>query len=203
MLYGREMNLPVDLMFPDKSENAQKQIERCGPAYVEWIREHLARAHEFARLHLHQSAIRQKRNYDKRSKFRTKLQIGDLVRYHRPSLEVGNKFSLPWVGPYKVVELVGDYDVKMRLCRGKHHQVVGIPTTVHLNDVKLYGKPTTSEEESDIESEPTRVIRKHNPRHRPKDKPQVTSDTDSDSEVPEGRRRSKRIRNKNKPSGAT
>jgi transposase InsO family protein len=201
MLYGREMNLPVDLMFPDRSGRAQKQIERCGPAYVEWIREYLTRAHQFARHHLRKAAIRQKRNYDKRSKFRTKVSVGDLVRYRRSALECGNKFGLPWVGPYKVVDFVGDYDVKIVLVRGKLHREAGIPTTVHLNDVKLYGKPTTSEEESD--TEPTRKLRIHNPRHRPKDHSRHSPEnTDSDSEdEDEPRRRSRRLRNKSPVTG--
>jgi hypothetical protein len=143
------MNLPVDLMFPVKKRGEITEIggTPCGPGYVEWVKRSLASAHDFARKHLKMAAIRQKRNYDKRSKFLPIVKVGDLVRYKRPALQVANKFNLPWVGPYKVTKLVGEIDVEIAFWRGE--KAVGRKVVVHINDVKPYGRINTSSDEEE------------------------------------------------------
>jgi hypothetical protein len=192
MLYGREMSLPVDLMFPVKDHRSTGSV--CGPEYVEWLRQSMASAHEFARRHLAMAAVRQKRAYDKRSKHQPKgLQVGDLVRYKRPALQVANKFNLPWVGPYKVIRLVGEIDVEIAFWRGG--KAVGRRSVVHLNDVKLYGRINTSSEEELIIDVENDLLPGHSPNTQIPEPSQTTSTgLEDDLEVP--LRRSNRLKHK-------
>ena len=111
MLYGREQNLPVDIMYPTGQDT---NVPQCGPEYSEWVRRAISSAHDFARAHLDKSAIRQKRGYDANAKHRPPFKRGDKVRYYYPPLKQGNKFAKPWVGPFTVVRKVTDVDYRIR-----------------------------------------------------------------------------------------
>ena len=60
MVYGREANLPVDLMY----DRVPEELPGCPQYYVDFLRQGLTAAHSFAREHLQKAASRQKRNYD-------------------------------------------------------------------------------------------------------------------------------------------
>ena len=136
MVYGRECNLPADIMFPD----IKNPVPQCGPEYVEFIRRALDSAHEFARNHLKHAAIRQKRNYDRRAMERPQFKVGDLVRYYYPPARVGNKFALPWFGPYEVIGTPTpvDYTIKRLADPSKTR-------TVHMDALKPYHEPYTAQ----------------------------------------------------------
>ena len=91
------------------------ELPPCGPEYVEYLRRTIRSTHSFAREHLRKSAIRQKRGYDAYAKARDAFQIGDYVRYYYLPLTQGNKFALPWTGPWKIVEKPTEIDYKITL----------------------------------------------------------------------------------------
>ena len=112
MVYGRELNLPVDLMFPSAHEEDNPP---CGPAYVEYLRKAITTAHDFARDHLQKAAIRQKRGYDAYTRDRPAFKDGDLVRYFYLPLTQGNKFARPWTGPWRIISKVTEVDYRISL----------------------------------------------------------------------------------------
>ena len=134
MLYGRELNLPVDIMYPTAAETGA--VPQCGPEYVEWIRRALANAHDFARARLDKSAIRQKRGYDAHAKGRPAFAEGDKVRYYYPPLKQGNKFAKPWIGPFTVLKQVTDVDYRIRRDSDPDRVLV-----VHIDNLKKYEGP--------------------------------------------------------------
>ena len=111
MLYGREMVLPIDLMYPSPQDF---RCPQCGPEYVEWVRRALMSAHLFAREHSNAAILRQKKGYDSRSKEREYLKIGSYVRYYYPPEMQKSKFARPWLGPYEVIEKVTDVNYKIK-----------------------------------------------------------------------------------------
>ena len=134
MVYGHEMRLPVDLMFPGPRK---PPLPSCAPEYVEFLRRALRSAHEVARAHLGQSLIRQKRGYDAHAKQQVSFNPGDLVRYYYPVVANRNKFARPWLGPYTIVEKVTEVDYRIeRLSDPKK------PRVVHYDNLKPYiGRP--------------------------------------------------------------
>jgi hypothetical protein len=144
MLYGREANLPVDLMFPSSATFEAR--EYCGPRYVEWVRRAIASAHDFARQHLEKSAVRQKRGYDVYAKDRAPFEEGDLVRYYHYPSRQANKFALPWLGPYKIVKRIGPVDYQIRLQSNPKKESI-----VHVDKLKPYEVgPESGSEEQDM-----------------------------------------------------
>jgi hypothetical protein len=131
MVYGREANLPVDLMFP--SASSYQGPSGCSHEYVDWVRRALASAHDMARQHIGKAAIRQKRGYDIRAKTRPPFEVGDLVRYYYLPLRNVNKFALPWVGPYRIVKRIGVVDYRIALVSDPDRVRV-----VHIDDLKSY-----------------------------------------------------------------
>ena len=129
MVYGRECNLPVDVMY----DTVPDVIPTCPQYYVEFLRKGLTSAHAFAREHLKKAAIRQKRNYDKKTSHRQPFKEGDLVRYYYPPLRQKSKFALPWTGPWRVVEQKSSVDYRIEL--------VSCPTkrrVVHYDSLKPF-----------------------------------------------------------------
>ena len=113
MVYGREMTLPVDLMYPSAQDFGR--VPQCGPEYVEWVRRAISSAHIFARLHLEKAAVRQKRGYDCRAKERDPLVVNTLVRYYYPPILQKSKFARPWLGPYRILRRCTKMDYEIQL----------------------------------------------------------------------------------------
>ena len=129
MVFGREMTLPVDLMYPTAAETADHP--NCPSEYVEWVRKSLATAHDFARATLHKSATRQKRGYDARAKARPPFNVGDKVRYYYPPAKQGNKMAAPWKGPFTILKQVTDVDYRIQLDANPNRVIV-----THLDNLK-------------------------------------------------------------------
>lgn len=131
MVFGREQNLPVDLMYPTAAETAPET--QCGPQYVEWVRRAIASSHQFARSHLDKAAIRQKRGYDAHAKARPSFNPDDKVRYYYPPAKQGNKFARPWIGPFTVLAKVTDVDYRIRRDSDPDRVLV-----THIDNLKPY-----------------------------------------------------------------
>ena len=143
MVYGRECNMPIDIMF----DKVPADIPRCPQDYVDFLRHALTASHTFAREHLRQAALRQKRNYDKKATDTANYKIGDLVRYYYPPLRQKSKFARPWTGPWRIVELTSTVDYRIELVSNTKKRRV-----VHHDSLKPFegtGRFTDSDSSSD------------------------------------------------------
>ena len=104
-MFGREINLPVDLMVgcPNKSETLSEHD------YVSDLRERLEIAHDYARRHFQCSANRQKKYYDIKMSGEP-YRTGDFVWLYTPVKKVGvsPKLQIFGDGPYLVLERLSD-----------------------------------------------------------------------------------------------
>ena len=133
LVYGRETNLPIDLMIPGSHQSDIKAQNY--PDYVQFVRTALQSAHTFARRHMGQALVRQKRGYDVHAKNRSSFKVGDLVRYYYVPIKNRNKFACPWIGPYKVINTMTEVDYRIqRLARPKDTRVV------HIDHLKPFEK---------------------------------------------------------------
>ena len=164
LVYGRELTLPVDLMYgrPDEGYSGQSQ-------YVSDMQRRLDAVHSFARdtASLHNS--RTKRRYDLRADT-SLFETGDLVWLANPQRTKGvcPKLTNPWEGPYTVRSRRND--VLYRLQKGPRAQ----PKLVHRDRIRAYRGVPITERWKTISNrhEPTRVDdtaprKSARPHHRP------------------------------------
>ena len=62
LMFGREVRLPVDIMYGDRQSSIGTPT--CSLEYVEWVRNTMQNAYRMVRENLQKSAVRQKRGYD-------------------------------------------------------------------------------------------------------------------------------------------
>ena len=133
MMLGREITLPMDLMYPIPDSDLPYN---CPIEYVEWVREAMEGGFEHARNHLAKAAERQKRNYDARAQKRS-FKVGDWVlRFYHPNV-TRDKLNAPYTGPFLIVKIVGEVDYRIQ------KNARATPFTVHVDDLKLYHGPDT------------------------------------------------------------
>ena len=191
MIYGRESNLPVDLVFPHQDDPIEIP---CGIEYVDFIRNAIKTTHEYAREHLRKSAIRQKRGYDAHAKHRPEFAVGEHVRYYYRPLTAGNKFARPWTGPWTILRQLTEVDYKIGKVSNPHKQRV-----VHIDNLKPYegdiDDPTFTMSSTDSESIPdvgtTRSVEKED--GKTSSEP-AESESSRSSEPSRQARRKKRVR---------
>jgi hypothetical protein len=121
MLFGREINQPVDIILGTASVN---QNHNSSPAdHVTKLRETLSKVHTVARDCLHTSQMRQKRDYDLRLK-ESKYNIGDLVYQIDSATKLGqcSKLRPIWKGPYVVSQVLSP--MLYKIVGRKHEKVV-------------------------------------------------------------------------------
>ena len=108
MVYGRETNLPVDLMFPPPIQEIpwRKGSKDCYCEYVEHLREQLTAAFTRAQTTLKVAAERQSRNYHGRFHKR-KFKPGEWVLYFNKRLSTYTLHT-GWSGPYVIVRKLND-----------------------------------------------------------------------------------------------
>ncbi len=104
MMFGREIQLPVDIMFggdPSPGETPQE--------YVKLLRDHLKAAYSTVRERMRLVQKQQKQQYDRRSTG-GRYMVGELVWLHSPAVPRGKaaKFHCPWKGPYRVFKVLSD-----------------------------------------------------------------------------------------------
>ena len=126
LMLGREILLPIDLMFPCSSLPSYK----CRTEYVEWVKKTMEDNFERVRFNLKSVAQRQKRYFDDRTKLH-QFRKGDWVlRFYPPNLR--NKLKSLYIGPYLVIGQPGA--VTYTLQRDPSHR----PVTVHVDHIKRY-----------------------------------------------------------------
>ena len=128
MLYGRECNLPLDLVV-----GSPHLTPKCPVVYVEKIKDRLQDAHSFARDKLKVSASQQKRAYDRCAGSARRFHPGDNVMYYYPPKK--QKLDRPWVH-YIVIRAVDSqpYASLYEIAKDKHDR----PRQVHIDSLKEY-----------------------------------------------------------------
>ena len=106
------------------------QCPRQFPEYAWRLQDRLESAHLFALEQQQRAGVRQKRNYDVKSKGRH-FQAGELVWVFNPKRTKGRcpKLDSPWVGPRRVLERLGEVVYRLHL-PPKGRRVVPGPMTV-------------------------------------------------------------------------
>ncbi|CAC5395695.1 Retrovirus-related Pol polyprotein from transposon 297,Retrovirus-related Pol polyprotein from transposon 17.6 [Mytilus coruscus] len=131
MLFGREVNLPVDLILGRPETEKSPLYLKTVYAYA--LSQKLEVIHQFARNKLKLSSDRMKRNYDVGTKMQ-KFDAGDPVWLHNPRRVKGlcPKLQKNWEGPFIVVNKLND--VIYRIQKGPKTK----PKVVHQDRLKPY-----------------------------------------------------------------
>ena len=110
MMLGREVNQPVDLLFPTKA------TEMSADQYVAELQKSLKKAHDVARRNLKTTQERMKRDYDLKTYVRV-YDVGDPVYILDTATIKGQckKLSPPWKGPGIVVNKFTPYLYRVKL----------------------------------------------------------------------------------------
>lgn len=131
MTYGREMDLPADLIFggPESTSKTTNDL----PEYVKDLSNNMERVHNLARDKLAKSGEKQKRNYDLKQ-FKHNYAVGDQVLLYTPVVKKGNcrKLNSRWTGPYIVAEVLSDVVIRIKLNNHQRDKIV------HHNRLKPY-----------------------------------------------------------------
>ena len=120
LMFGRELSMPVDLMFP-----LSQDVPQSCPEYVAKLREKLHFAYELCRNTLRKSTERQKRLYNERV-FGQPIKTGDIVWVMNKERKKGKtpKLQPKWKGPCLVTkafnDVVVEVHVKPRKCVNYH-----------------------------------------------------------------------------------
>ena len=129
MMLGREVNLPLDIMYEKLPDHiVDQEVE-----YITSLKERMEKAHDYARTQLGKNANRQKKYYDIKSSGKT-FDTGDLVWLFCPRKKVGisPKLQRFWTGPYLIVEKVGDVLYRIQASKRSNSKVV------HFDRLKAY-----------------------------------------------------------------
>lgn len=132
MVFSEEMTLPVNLITKNL-ESDDIAVYKNEAEYVRHIERCLCEMYEIVRGETKQSALRQKRVYDRNVRS-INYEIGDLVRRSQPKVTVGCKTKLArtWAGPWLIVKRLSDV-----LFQIKHSQN-SKPVVVHSDNIKPY-----------------------------------------------------------------
>ncbi len=132
--FGREVQLPLSLIFPDATE---KPPPNSYDEHVEKLRSSISNNLAIARENTRQATKRQRRNYDKRVHGKP-LEIGTQVLLHTLQIQPGvmRKMAPKFKGPFRVLEVLnGGRDYLLDL--GKRGQKI-----FHFDRLKAYhGRP--------------------------------------------------------------
>ncbi|KAL5486484.1 hypothetical protein EMCRGX_G018971 [Ephydatia muelleri] len=178
LMFGRQAAIPVDLMYPLRREEEDKEL----PDFVQELKKRLQDAYASVRVHCQSEHLRQKAIYDRKA-HGEQLKEGDLVWLFLPAVPRGQcrKLFHPWTGPYTVVKNMGSCTYKIKNQRGGRYQIV------HFDRLKPCMKQST---EADVHPTPVeRTKRAVVPQQTRVDANSRVSDEDlllSDDDVEEG-----------------
>ena len=127
MLYGREMVMPVDLQF---DVGNRLRTPECPVEYVEWLRQSLRDCHDFARQRLQQSARRQKKAYQEKTR-EVQFARGDWVWKNQPQLFPGKLYKKN-TGPWLILAKMGPVNYKVQKDENSR------PKIVHVDKLSRY-----------------------------------------------------------------
>jgi hypothetical protein len=124
MMLGREMTLPIDVLYgsPDQGESEVHE-------YTTELKLRLDNAYRDARKQIESQHKRQKRVYDQRHHGRP-FEAGDFAWVYNPRYKKGlaTKLSCNWSGPYLVIKRMSDTIYRIQKNRN----------VIHYDSLKLY-----------------------------------------------------------------
>ena len=135
LVQGRELTLPVDVMFPNPEKPSTSVDE-----FVQNRQKAFQRAFELVRANLNKNQKRRNALYNQRV-HGPLYEDGQKVLLHSPAVPVGQtaKFSSPWRGPYVIVQCLNDVTYQIRELSTNKESVV------HYDRLKpFFEKPATS-----------------------------------------------------------
>ena len=112
MLTGREMKLPIDLLYTKPSESVTSV-----PSYVRQLEARFNKAYSIVRNNLKAAQRVQKRLYETNCPKYRSLKEGDFVWYYNPRKAFKGDKHIPWKGPYLVKEVHEDFTVLLQLSK--------------------------------------------------------------------------------------
>ena len=149
MLFGRQIKLPVDLMFG----TPETEGITCQSQYVNDLRLRLENCYRMARENISLEQLRQKSQYDKKQAGSV-FQIGDLVWLYNPVKKTNRgsrKLYRPWQGPFKIIEIVNEVTYRVQQVSRPHRKSV-----VHFDRLKPFhsrdGPTNNSPEEPSLDT---------------------------------------------------
>ncbi len=121
LMMGREMRLPVDLLY----SRPEEEEENLHTSYAEAMQEKLDKVHAFARDRLKLSSDRMKRYHDVGVTAR-QFEVGDPVWFFNPRRRKGlaPKLQKSWEGPYTVLKRINDLVYRIQLAPRSKAKVV-------------------------------------------------------------------------------
>ncbi|KAF7663492.1 hypothetical protein LDENG_00209240 [Lucifuga dentata] len=154
MLYGRELETPLDLVTQPTPGGADEP----GVTYPEILRESLQEAHDHARATLSHAHCRQKHYYDLRRRHVT-YNVGDLVRVRsHPRSDALTDFMAKlaplFIGPFHITQKLSD--VNYRLNRVDTGEDAGVFHVVNMQPYHTWSSASSSRQE-------TALLRRHSP----------------------------------------
>ena len=129
LMMGRELKLPIDLIFGRPEEEPPQTVTD----YANMLHERLERVHHFAHDQLQLMSNKMKQRYDPLLECQP-FQAGDAVWLHNPLRKKGlsPKLQRPWQGPYIVTKRIND--LVYRIQQGPKAK----PKVVHRNRLWCY-----------------------------------------------------------------
>ena len=153
LMFGRECNIPVDI--------TEHPIARYmdDKDYVTEMKERLPEIWRWANLNVkfHQESF--KELHDRKIKPAT-FKIGERILVNTPDITPGtvSKLKLPGKGPYEIIDVLGDTNLKIRLCSNPLKK----PIIVHVNRCKYAAKEDRPEQKIQTSEEPTPKAQRQN-----------------------------------------
>ena len=129
MMLGREIDLPVDLIYPPPLTYPPMSREE----YVLDLQKRMHKVHELARASLVEAGQKQKRLYDRKiSSYSYSKNDAVWLRVYVKPRGLSKKLQLRWEGPFKVIEKISDLVFKGQRNRKARCKIV------HFNRLKPY-----------------------------------------------------------------
>ncbi|XP_063435537.1 protein NYNRIN-like [Mytilus trossulus] len=106
MMLGREVNIPLNLMFRSHENRTENNED-----YISTIKSHFQNVYDIARENLKRYAERQKRDHDTRLTD-NRYELGALI--YKFDQTVNKKFRSPWIGPFVITKILSPVVYEIR-----------------------------------------------------------------------------------------
>jgi len=130
MVYGRESNLPCDIMYGNTAISTGPPLYQCYCEYISRLRRGIVRCHEIARENAGVAAIRQKRVHDENTAPR-KFRLGDVVWFFEKRLG-SRPLCMGWTGKFVITDQPGSAVYRIQRVEGGKSKVV------HVDNLRLH-----------------------------------------------------------------
>ena len=173
LMFGRELRLPVDLMFGLPETETSPNTNQ----YALKLRERLENAYHHTREHTQAQQQRQKDLYDQRA-CGSPFKVDDLVWLHQPAVPRGqaHKFHRPWKGPFKIVKVLSDSHYRITSIEPPRRRLV-----VHFDRLKSFKERSTPAAPAEAPEEASDTVVFPFNRHSEEESEHDTSSSESPS----------------------